>query len=369
MGKGLALPLLLASREAFKGANPSSKITPPGWLQYLLGNAKPNIINSGIDDGTGYIRDVKIRYRQRVPSGKTVATDDCSIQANPAYKEMVVDTTLFKKYAIFFEHDVIAKFERDALALQKLGTPATTVVTEVMDAIMEAANGLLADVDISLLALQAANFGKNQVTGLNTAKTVNFALDATQNDLTAGMTGVMSDLMLNEIRMDNVTAVGSGIVNNYFLQQRAKTAAQNGVNTPDLFLPKFYFDPYALAGFGANKFGAFEKDSVQFINICRFRGPKAGQLGSDEFGTVILPLNDSLGMPIGALEFDFQKRFITCPTEVTIGGADEPTSVGRGVVIDLMCSFNQVNIPVDAYAADDRLTGNNGTLLYVATNA
>src|SRR4051812_34722473 len=132
MGKGLALPLLLASREVFKGATPSLKITPPGYLQYLLGNSKPNIINSGIDNGSGYIRDVKVRYRTRVPAGKTVATDDCSVQASPAYSDFTINSTLFKKYGIFFEHDVIAKFEQDALALQTLGSPATTVVKEVM---------------------------------------------------------------------------------------------------------------------------------------------------------------------------------------------------------------------------------------------
>lgn len=369
MGKGLALPLLLASREVFNNANPANKITPPGYLQMLLGNAKPNIINNGMDDGSGYIRDVKVRYRSRVPSGQTSTTDDCSVQAKPAYKDFTVDSTLFNKYAMFFEHDVMAKFERDALALQTLGTPATTVVKEVMDAIMEAANGLLADVNIALLALQAANFGKNQVSGSNAARTVNFAIDATQNNLDAGMTRVMSDAMLNEIRMDGMVAVGSGLVNNYLLQQPAKSAAQNGLNTSNLFQPKFYFDPYASTGWGANQFGLFERNAVQFINVCRFRGPKAGQLGADEFGTVILPLNDSLGNPIGALELDWQKRYITCPSDIIIGTDEAPTSVGRGVVIDLMCSYNQVNIAADAYDAADRLTGNNGTLRYSATNA
>jgi hypothetical protein len=369
MGKGLALPLLLAAKEVFKGATPSQKITPPGYLQMLLANAKPNIINSGMDDGSGYLRDVKVRYRNRVPSGKTVTTDDCSIQATPAYKDFTVDSTLFNKYAIFFEHDVIAKFERDALALQTLGTPATTIVKEVMEAIMEAANGMLADINASLLALQVAAFGKNVISASNAARTINFKLDATQNDLDAGMTRVMNDAMMNEIRMDGVVAVGSGLVNNYLLQQSAKANDQSGVNTSQLWIPKFYFDPYAQAGWGANQFGVFERNAVQFINICRFRGPKAGQLGPDEFGTVILPLMDSLGNPIGALEFDWQKRFITCPTEVVIGDAEEPTAVGRGVVLDLMCSYNQVNIAADAYDATDRLTGNNGTLRYVATNA
>lgn len=370
MGKGLALPLLLAAKEVFKGATPHDKITPPGYLQMLLANAKPNVINSGIDDGSGYLRDVKVRYKNRVPAGKTVTTDDCSIQAVPVYKDFTVDSTLFRKYAMFFEHGVIDRFERDALALQTIGTPATSIVKEVMDGIMNAANGVLADINADLLALQAANWGKNQVTGVNTPKTINFQLATTSNPLNAGMTEVMSDLMLNEIRQDGVKIVGSGLINNYYLQQPAKSADQSGVTTSNLFLPQFYFDPYSAAGFGAaHRFGVFEKDAVQFVNICRFRGIKGGHIGADEFGTVILPLFDSLGNAIGALEFDWQKRFITCPTEIIIADDEEPTSVGRGVAIDIMCSYNQVNIPSDAYDATDRLTGNNGTLIYVATNA
>ena len=79
MGKGLALPLLLAAKQAFgTPGNFGTKITPLGYLQYLLAQTKPNIINSSKDDGSGYMRDVKIRYRQRVPPGKSVDTDDCS---------------------------------------------------------------------------------------------------------------------------------------------------------------------------------------------------------------------------------------------------------------------------------------------------
>ncbi|MEX6689223.1 hypothetical protein QTN47_17065 [Danxiaibacter flavus] len=369
MGKGLAQPLLLATKQAFSGASPLSKITPPGFLQALLAQTKPNIISTSKDDGSGYLRDVKIRYRKRVPPGKTTTTDDCSIQAKPAYSEVIVPSTMFRKYALFFEDDEISRFEHDALALVKPGTAATTVVNELMEAVIEAANGVLADINADLLSLQAANWGKNAVTGSNAAKTINFVLNSTTNPLNQGMTEVMSDVMLNEFKMPGLFAVGSGLINNYYLQQSGKSADQAGVNTNGLMLPKLYVDPYAVTSWGANKFGLFEANSVQFINICRFRGPKAGQRGADEFGTMFLPLSDSWGNPIGALEFDWQKRIITCPTEVTIGGAEAPTTVGRGVVLDLMCSYTSLNIPADSYEATDRLFGNNGTLLYTATNA
>jgi hypothetical protein len=369
MGKGLALPLLLASKEAFKGATPLGKITPPGFLQALLGQTKPNVISTSKDDGSGYLRDVKIRYRKRVPAGQTSTTDDCSIQAKPAYVDITVPSTLFRKYSIFLEDADVASFEKDALALQTIGTPASGIVKEMMEAIMEAANGVLADINTDLLALQVATFGKNVVSGSNAARTINFPLSTATNPLNEGMTMVMSDAMLNEVRLDGPFIVGSGLVNNYYLNQAATKGTNDaGLFTPNLALPKFYFDPYASASWGANQFGLFEKDSIQFLNICRFRGPKAGMRGASEFGTIILPLSDSLGNAIGSLEFDWQKRIIDCPTEVTIGAGD-PQTVGRGTVIDLMCSYNMLNIPGDSYAADDRLFGNNGTFRYTATNA
>jgi hypothetical protein len=375
MGKGLANALLIASREAFRGATPIDKVTTPGFLQYLLGNNKPNVINNGMDDGSGYIRDVKIRYRQRGVPGSTVTTDNCTIQVKPAYNEAVVNSTNFRALGIAFEDDQIAKFEADALAQIGIGNPTMTgVMKDVYEAIIEQANGFFADINTDLLALQAAAFGKNAVSGSNAARTVNFPLATTSNDLATGMTMILADAMANEVRLQGAIAVGSGLVNNYFLQQAAKGTAQNGLDTSKQFIPQFYYDPYAATGWGANQFGLFEKDAVQFVNLCRFRGAKAGQKGSDFFMTLKLPIIDSLGQgSLGAFEFDVQLTYRTCPGEVQIGtydaGTNPPVQLGRGWNIILMSSYQTVNIPSDAFAAGDRLNGVNGTFRYVATNA
>lgn len=367
MGMGLALPLLLAAKRAFQN-NFETKITPPGYLQYLLANTKPNIISTSKDDGSGYLRDVKVRYKQRSTPDETATEDDCSIQGKPAYNEVTIGSTLFRKISYYFDLDTISQFEKDALALTNIGTPPTAIVMEVMDSIMSLANGLIGAIDIDLLTLQAANFGKNAVTGLNTARTVNFNLDGTENNLNEGMTMVMADARFNELQAASLAAVGSGLVDNYFLQLNANAinANQSGLNNSQLFRPAFYYDPYAAAAFGSNQFGLFEKNAVQIVNIARFRGPKAGRFGQSELGTVILPLSDAFGNPIGALELDWQKKYIDCPSEIEIAGEIE--TVGRGYSFDLMASFTQVNIPADAYKASDRLTGVNGTLRYTATN-
>jgi hypothetical protein len=344
-------------------------------LQYLLNNNKPNIISQGKDDGSGYIRDIKIRYRQRGVPGKTTTSDDCSVQVRPAYLETVVPATQFRALGLAFEDDLIAKFEQDALAQMSIGNPQMTgVMKDVYEGIVEQANGFFADINNDLLALQAAAFGKNAVSNSNAARTVNFAINATNNDLATGMTLVMSDAMANEARIANAHIVGSGLINNYYLQQIAKSAAQNGVDTTKLALPMFHYDPYADAAWGANQFGLFENDAVQWVNVCRFRGAKSGQKGSDFFMTLKLPIIDSLGQgSLGAFEFDVQLTYRTCPGEVQIGtfdaGTNPPVALQRGWNIILMSSYQTVNIPSDSYAAGDRLNGVNGTFRYVATNA
>lgn len=372
MGKGLANAFLVTSREVFRGAAPIAKITTPGFLQFLLENNKPNVLSDYIDDGSGYLRNVKIRYRTRGVPGKTVTTDDCSIQVRPAYKEFTVPATQYRALGLTFSDDEMATFEKDALALVNVGTPTMTpIMKDIFEAIIEQANGLFADIDIDLLAIQAANFGKNIIKGDNTAKTINFPLSTTTNPLGAGMVDVMADAMANEIRLPGAAIVGSGLINNYYLQQRAIPMGEgnmSGVNTSMLAQPNFYFDPYAQAAWGANNFGLFERDAVQFVNTARFQGAKAGEKGSDWFFTLNLPVTDSLGQGnLGGFKFDVQLTYRTCPGEIVVAGGD-PIAVGRGWNVIISSSYQLVNIPADSYDPADRLSGVNGTFRYTTTN-
>jgi hypothetical protein len=188
------------------------------------------------------------------------------------------------------------------------------------------------------------------------------------------MTLVMSDAMENEVRLNGAVIVGSGLINNYFLQQVAKGVNSGGVNTSQLAMPKFYYDAYSGSKWGTNNFGLFERDAVQFVNVCRFRGAKSGQKGSDFFMTLRLPLMDSLGQgTLAGFEFDVQLAYRTCPDTLQIGtynaDTNPPTSLGRGWNIILSCAYQSVNIPSDSYASADRLNAVNGTFKYVATNS
>lgn len=374
MALGYAPYLLLHIAEVFKGSTPSTKVTPPGYLRMLLNSSRPNIVSDGIDDGSGHIRDLKVKFRTRLPTGRSATTDNCDIDAIPAYQEVSLAPTMFRKYSIMLEDETIARYMKDASAMVTVpsgGVPKvdaskiSSLMREQLEVITEAANGLLGDINLDLLDKQAINFGINQTTTLSTAKTANFPLSTTSNPLTQGMTMVQADVMANEINLNNCMIVGSGLINNYYLQQPAKSAAQNGLDTNQQPLPMFFHDLYASSAWGSNEFGIFEKNAVQFLDINRYTGFKAGVKGAAWFGTLPLPVIDSEGNLV-AVKFDLQMEYVTCPTEVMVGGY--PRTVNRGWVLHISKSFDQFNIPTGVYEATDRLIGNNGTLRYVGTN-
>ncbi len=374
-GIGFAPALLFHSKAVFDGITPSTKITPVGFTRMLLDNSKPNIVSSGIDDGSGHIKDVRVKYRTRLPKGKSATTDNCDIDARPAYNEVTVAASMFRKYAVMLEDDVIARYEKEASGLMNpIGTAlsgVTPLMTEQWEVIMETINGLMQDMNDDLVVKQVANFGKNQTTGAATAKAVNFPLSAIVNDLTSGMTSVMADARLNEMDISKSFIVGSGLIDAYYIQQNAAaiSANQAGVNSNRLALPKYYNDFDCDNAWGTNEFGIFEKNAVQLIDINRYVGFKAGMKGGDFFGTLTVPVMDAQGN-MSSFTFDIQLTYIKCPTELVIASeGDRAIKVNRGWALIISKSFDSFNIPADAYDAADRLTGNNGTLRYVATNA
>lgn len=368
---GFMRDLLLQSKEVFKSAYPAAKITPPGYLKYLLSNGTPQILSNGIADGSGHIRDMKVKFRPRVPTGKSRTTDDCSIDAKPAYSEASVNLTKFRAYSIFFDDADIAKYEKEASAALSKGNPATSIMSETWSAIIEAANGLFGDINNDLLTIQgsATGFGFNAQTSSNAPRTVNFQLATTSNDLSTGMTMVMDDAMLNELRLSEASIVGSGLINKYYLQNPAKGVGATGLDTSRLSMPNFYHDPYASTKWGANQFGIFEKNAVQFININRFAGTRGGDKLITKLGTITLPVIDSYGDgALGSFTFDYQLEYNKCPATATIGGYGG-IAIDRGWIFTLMATYDQFNIPALSYVNTDRLYAGNGTLRYVATNS
>jgi hypothetical protein len=377
MSFGFLRAMLLTQKQVYLENSPSTKLTPPGYLKFLLGNSAPSIVSSSISNENGHVRDVVLKYRQRVPTGKSVTANDCTIEGNPMYKEATIPALSFRKYGFAISDDTISKYEDEASKTVNIGLPAPPngIMMEFYNHLLEVANGLLGDINADLLTTQAAAFGTNVTTGLNTAKTINFPLSTQSNPLNQGLTLVMSDAMENEIRQGNMFVVGAGLINNVYLQKEFLLANTTDANWP-MNLPKFYFDPAATSILGANKFGVFEKNAVQFLNINKFKAGFAGNKLTTFKFQLQLPLIDSLGgTEVQLFTFDCQLRYIDCAVTEQVGGEVDSegdpviTRLESGWRIDLSANYGQFNIASDAYASGDRLVGNNGTLLYLATNA
>ena len=373
MATGFVPYLLKQSQAAFMGASPASKITPPGFLKYLLDNGTPNVLSGGVDDGLGHLRDVNIKIPVRGLAGSTSTTDDCLINAMPVYAEDTVDLSYFRKSSLFIPDETIARYENEASQTVAVGAPSVGITREIWDAVIRNANALFSDINSDLCAKLAINAGVNATTGLNTPKTVNFPLSTTNNALNTGMNEILSDIMVNEMNPNNVAIVGAGLINNYMIMQAAKSYNLGGLNTALELMPKFYHDVRFTTSHGANEFVVLDKNSVQLIKYNRFRGFKGGDHLTTFTGTITLPVIDSAGdNQLSMYEFDYQLKYNDCPQTVdtdVYGYGGSSHSIGRGWIFTLMSSYDIYTMPSSVWNAADRLAGNNGVLGYVATNS
>ena len=370
---GVAPFLQLQSSKVFKGAYAAKKITTTGYYNMLLKAPRPNIISQGVDDGTGHIRNVSCYALQRSAAGTTSTSDDCLIDEQPTRIEFTVPTTLFRKKSFYLDDRQLAAYMSDASEIVKANGqmddfPGFTM--ELWDLMITRANALIADINKDLLGIQAAAFGVNKQSGTNAIRTINFNRNATVKDYSSGLTLLEDDAMQNEFMIDEATIVYGGLMNRIMvdLNRNAISSGLNGINDAKLAIPNHFFDPYCGSIWGdADAFAVFDADSVQLLEINRYKGAMAGDRGISWFGTIFLPLKDSLGNDqISGTEFDIQIKYIDCPTTVEIGGT--PTAVNRGWQVTLSKCYHQINVPSNSYTAADPLYGNNGTLLYKATN-
>lgn len=374
MNLGVANAILISQLAAFKGAATQNKITPVGSLAAILENSVPNVISKSKDDGSGYIRDVKIRGRKRMPSGLTNTSDDCIVNSEPDHFEQTIPSLSTRSYGVFYEFDTIETYTENALALTR-GAGSIQMAQEFVDGIMSKMNGLIADINADIFTAIASNFGTHAASGSNAVRTVNFPLAATNNNLAQGITQLMTDMALNETMWNQLKVCGAGLSFAYWMQhmQNMVSANQSGINTAAVTHPKYYFDPYAPTALGAaNEFVVMDKDAVQFLNVCKFRGYKGMIKGDSEFGTMPVSLTDSLGNPLRNLELDVQVKYNTCPSDIEIlEDAAYPSAVskGRGVSIFLIARFAPVFQSASAFVSTDRLYQNNGVWNYLATNA
>lgn len=326
-------------------------------------------------DNAGHIRDVILKYRKRGVPDAVATTDNCDIDIAPQYNEVTLPLTQFAKYGIYISDEDLARYCEEAT---RMSTPAgwnSPFMNDFIDAIMEGANAVVGKMDQTLLTLMLTRFGTNVATGSNAATTVNINPDATQRDLEDGVTRILADAAINEM-CGNLNIVGSGLFNNYELQNLASCCASNGIDTSRFTGYNWYHDLYAADIWGTNQIAAFSSGSVGLIDLDRYRGWRAGRKGTSEFFNAPLPVDcPQCNGGFESLRFDMQLKYFDCPTLVNVGCEGE-TLIDRGYVLYISKAYDLFTLPTDAYqntaygdCYDDRLSGSNGSLRYVITNA
>lgn len=375
MANGFCPAILRQVREIAQCNTPAFKITPAGFTQKLLED-KPSMQLLTLSDGNGHQKDVRLKYKKRILPSQTSTDDTCNINYIPSWLEMALATTNFRQVAFFIDDTTMAKYCADASASVMVGQPSTPLMQEFFTDVMNSVNGLIGAINQDLLTLQAIKFGVNVVTGTNTAQAVNIPKDATQYDLNTGITKILADASVNEF-CGQIDIVGSGIFNNFNIQQLVSCCNAAGVDMSKFSGFRFYHDLYAQAAWGANQVGVFSQGSVGLIDIIRYEGFRAGDRGVSQFFTMDLPvLCPNCNGGYDSMTIDAQLKYFDCPQQIE-SECDGDVPINRGYALILSKTFGLFNIPSDAYQNEaiysdcgtDRLSGNNGTLRYTITNS
>lgn len=364
---------ILQHQKYLMGQNaPETKVTASGFLGSLLSRGvqrTPEGDPFALANQTGHIRDLRLKSYQRTIPSEMKTSDNCEIDARPIYQEDVIDTVSTTKWTIQIDDETIARYCEEASRTVAVGIAPSEMMQEHLAAILAQMNGFIGHIDTQLL--QAVTWGVNQVTGANTAVTVNFNDNTDTNLFSEGWTKVLNDYAQNE-GFGTPIVVGNGIVNAAAIQARIPgiTANSSINNAAAAGAIDYFYDLNSITPWGANQFGVFQPGTIGLVTLDQFVGFRSA---------VRMPKGNSyfFNMPIGialpgaeeittALNIDFQFKYYDCPTTVTIGY--EEVTIGRGWALTMIKNYALWQ-PQDSFKTGDRLDGNNGSLRYSATNA
>ncbi len=360
-------PYLLNHLRSIVGVDntPQYKIEPVGFLNLLSSQSKPTILR--LDNSAGHQNTVQIKYKQRYTVDFTDTAPSCDNTNVPAYREMPINLDSFRQIAIHIEDETLAQYEDDATRMIRTGSPATPLMNEFIEEVMNAASALLEGVNLDLMTIAVANIGVNRRTGNNAAAALNLNRNSATDNLTDGLTLLLSDYKING-GIGTPQIFGSGLFYNFMLQQASKSADQTGFDTSVMAAGvKFYHDLQAANILGANEIVVCQPNSLQWVEYLQYKGFKAGvKPGASEFFTIMLPFQN--GADVIPIEFDVQLRYNDCAETFTDAYYGTPLTLQKGYNLILSKKSGLFTIPADAYRATDPLFGNRGTLNYTVTN-
>ena len=374
MANGYCTPLL-AHMEALSGNNPAKKLSPLGFTKAVLSSMDDSVsaeLNQQYE--AGHQRGISVAYRER-PLESVVSTtpSGCESAVTPAKKEFILPDMLYREVSFYMSDSLIRQYCKDSSECVKLNASGasemngdTSAMREVYDMLVEYGGVLMQSVNKALVTQAAIGFGKNIVSGLTTARNLEFTLGS--NGMQDAFISLMADLRENEIT-NEVVMVGNGPFANLDLIRKwfANAAADNGINKANMMasFPGVFYDKDTKTIWGEDQIGVFEKGSLALISHNKYVNSFARRLGSSEFFSMALPVQE-YGVPqqyLDKLMFDVQIREIDCPQNMNINGTAN-TKVEQGVQVILSKRFSLWQRPATLYAAGDPLVGTNGALRY-----
>jgi len=365
LGVGAAPYILRDISDLTTINTPMLKLTPSGFTSFLMENGVSE--TSTLSNAAGHKKTVRIKQKLRFTDDFVQDTISCDDVNTNGYNEVDVDLSINKSLNLYLSDELVSSYMDEASARQSLGAPPVGASAELVEMIKSCANAMITAVDKDLLTSQSTKFGVNVATGSNAAQSVNFPLNTTNLPLDAGLTKIQSDFALNEAN-GRMKVVGSGLFNNFALQQRAKSPDQSGFDTRVQFdNVDWYYDVNAASIWGANQIGVFEQGSTHLVQYMDNTGFKAGaKPGASQFGVLRLPM-DVAGSVV-SVPFDFQLRYIDCPTSFTDSYYGTTSTYERGYQLILSKQLGLWTVDTQAYRGTDRLSGNRGSYRYTITN-
>lgn len=368
MANGFCPSLLLHIDQIANGNAPGKKMHVAGMLAmtFCCQNSSASPINDMFEQG--HRRNLTIKYRRRPTVADTQTEANCDVNTQPGYLEWAVPALSYRSISFHIADDQIRQYCVDASRMVTTGAPATRVMAEVYDLIVEHANAVLAGINQDIVTQQATEFGVNVSDG-GSSSFININRNGDQLILDDGIVQMMQDLQENEICGDPCI-VGGGLFAAYTKAQAMACCNSAGIDYSKTGLPNFFFDKDTQSIWGQNSIGVFAPGSVKFVgyneNVGSFAGEKPG---GSIFTTLPLPVSE-FGCPDDCLRdlmLDMQLKYYDCPTTIDLNGV--PTLVQRGWQVILGKYFTLWTQPDNAYASGDPLEGTNGTLKYFVSNS
>lgn len=358
-------PSLLYHINDIAGENaPGRKMHVAGFLAMLFCCQNSSVSPLNDQYANGHQRGLTVKYRRRPTLSDVQADDNCDINTQPGYLEWNIPTLTHRQTSFHIADDLISRYCEDASRMRNTGAPATAVMQEVYDLIIEHANILLSSINVALVTAQATEFGVNVVDGSDMGRLINISRNGNDFALDNGIVAMMQDMQENEI-CGEPCIVGGGL---YAAWDKARMLAccnNAGLDLSRTGAPNFFFDKNSQSIWGADTVGVFAPGSVKFVSRNKYVRGFAGQKGTSFFTTLPLPVNE-FGCADDCLRdlvLDMQLKYFDCPTDDGNGGTIE-----RGWQVILSKDFALWTQPTDAFSAGDPLEGTNGTLKYFISN-